>query len=307
MRRSLCLFLLMFGTLFGEPTEVKVGMYVYNLYNIDLRHETFEADFWIWYVHDEIPIDLVKKTWVMNAPEAELVHSVTSTLPDGKTWTAMRWHGFFEQELDLSRYPLLVEDLKIVISTPRTYADQIQFTPDRENSGYFPEMTLSDWSLGGMTIKSEVRPFVSRFGNPKLQGGTRFPFAIGELVLKRNQTRTFVRFFGILYLAVLLLLISYLLPIEELASRMGLVIASIFATIGNNLFVSRDLPPVGVMTFVDKVQILTVCLIILTINLTLFARYFYRIDRRLLQKRIDWASFFVTGVAFIGFNLWIFL
>lgn len=303
MGRYVLLLLLIFSNLFASPRRVEVGAYLSDIYDINLFSQSFDAGFWIWFTYEGEDLDLENRTLVVNAPEAKLRYQKSERLPNGKMWTVMRWDSTFQQMIDFSTFPFINQNLQIFVEPIRYYTDELVFVPMNRDSGYGSGIDLVQWDLAGIHLSEYTRTYHSNFGNPSLPEEASFSRLEIGIELSRKNFRVFINHFGIYFLAFILSIAVFFVPMKELSSKMGLIVGAVFAAIGNNLFIDKEIPPVGSLTLIDKEQVLIVLVILATILTTLITRQFYRYEKIEMQKRIERIMAAILSIAFVIINL----
>jgi branched-chain amino acid transport system substrate-binding protein len=125
------------GRLLRRQRVVSTGMYLNEIYRIDVAQSTFSADLYIWlrYAQSadagladpndiELP-ELVRGTLDRSRPALE------RDLDDGTTYRLWRVRGDFKNDFDLHRYPRDRQTLVIRLFNSRSAADRIIYAQDR--------------------------------------------------------------------------------------------------------------------------------------------------------------------------------
>src|SRR5262249_36114575 len=129
------------GHLLRRQRVVSTGMFLNEIYRVDIAGGTFSADFYVWlrYAHSadpgladpteiELP-ELVRGALDPSQPAVE------RNLDDGTTYRLWRVRGDFKNDFDLHRYPLDRQTLIIRLFNPRSAADRIVYAQDRRTIG----------------------------------------------------------------------------------------------------------------------------------------------------------------------------
>ena len=154
------------GTLIAtdKPVEgaklVTVGMYGINIYNMDVRSNTYHMTAYLWlrWKGDFDPVEsldfvngvedwgLVKKV-IMKEPEI---------LSNGEKYQVIRIDGVFFQPFDLKYYPLDKQELSLYVENSSDTYDKIFYVPDTISSGYDVGLIVPGWKVNGLTSKSYI-------------------------------------------------------------------------------------------------------------------------------------------------------
>ena len=125
------------GHLLRRQRVVSTGMFLNEIFRVDVANSTFSADFYVWlrYARSadpgladpteiELP-ELVRGTLDPKQPALE------RDLDDGTTYRLWRVSGDFKNDFDLHRYPLDRQTLVVRLFNPRSAADRIVYAQDR--------------------------------------------------------------------------------------------------------------------------------------------------------------------------------
>ena len=145
------------------PTEVRVGLFVFDLVNINTVKQEFTLDFFLQAEWDdprlgealrksgkrrcEVPMDdiWIPGTFPLNSRSLHLeLPKVAYVHADGSIRAANRILGTFSTRLDLTDFPMDTQTLSMTLISTRYGPDELKFLP--ESSGREKEFTVAGWS-----------------------------------------------------------------------------------------------------------------------------------------------------------------
>jgi len=149
----------------------------------------------------------------------------------------------------------------------------------------------------------------STFGDPALEQGSSSESAgiIVRIDVARKEVTSFIKLTAVVYVAFLLMLVSFVLDLGSgfrfLDSRIALLAGALFATVLSMRSVSLALGSEGRITLVDKVHMLTLFYILLGALYTVLARAL--IIRGISEHRVrqmDLCAALLATITFIVAN-----
>ncbi|MCF8243620.1 MAG: hypothetical protein K9J37_08955 [Saprospiraceae bacterium] len=270
MKRK-CLYLLVFLGLFtsfvraSKPEQVLTGVYLMNLYDLNLDENSFYADFYVWFKwKGEIDptgiefVNMVEKWGMTQEPFEDTI----ILLDGGWKYQGFRVEGRFFHPFELQRFPLDRHPLELHLEHPDYPARELVFVKDTTSSPiyYRPELALAGWELLGAELLTKTHNYETDFGNPDNPAinfsNFVFRFSITRpvsyFVLKLLLPLTVVIFAA---LGALLFFPSYV------DARISLPVGSLLTAVFLQQSYADALPDVGYMVLMDKIYLLAYGLI----------------------------------------------
>ncbi|MBK8563839.1 MAG: hypothetical protein IPN76_10990 [Saprospiraceae bacterium] len=294
----------------AEPQKVYTGVYLMNLYDLNLDEHSFYGDFYIWFKwRGEIDptgiefVNMVEK-WGMSQ---EAFEDTIITLEGGWNYQGYRVEGRFFHPFELERFPLDEHQLEIQIEHPDYPADALVFVKDTTSASvYFrPEMKLAGWDIMGSELASRMHNYGTDFGNPDYPA-TNFSNFNFRFTITRPVSYFILKLLLPLSIVILAALGALLFFPSYVDARISLPVGSLLTAVFLQQSYSDALPDVGYMVLMDKIYLLAYALIaavmfqlILTGNkLRLFKKK--EIDlNRVKRKEHKMAAIFL-GIYFLG-------
>ncbi|MBF6043621.1 hypothetical protein GO001_00090 [Streptomyces sp. NRRL B-1677] len=259
----------------GTPT-CTLGAYLSDLYDIDPAKHTFAARFRLWSVCPERDLDPLPKVSFSNVSSPEKGDPVVTVHPGGVR-DVMLLQGTFRQNWDARAFPFDEQRIEVVVSAGRPL-DEFRFVPDNANSAVSEGVAPSGWRVTGFRLVATEHRFPTNFGDPSLRPGSgvthsQVRIRIG---LERDDPTAFLKLTGPLYLMVLVVTATFLLPshneelamgerLDSLQSRLGLLGGGLFVIMLNMQQVSAVVTSSVGLTLLDWLHLLTLAYVLLAV------------------------------------------
>jgi len=252
-------------TAVGAPKEVKVGIYLTNLYDIDLNNNEYKAQFWLWFLHDDDSYLPTERAEVVNSKQWHSTNEF-SDVKEGKQWDVMSVEAVIDEQWDVTRYPFDTQTLHLHIEDIQETAKGIRFIPDIEGTNIDDGLVPDGWKLRDYAISAEDNRYSTTFGDPSLDAQTHSDFSriTLELTIQREGGRLFATvFIGFFVATILIMMIlavnmsRHLHPITSLDARVTLGTGAIFATLGSIFILVNEMPYTTNFTLADSLLFTT--------------------------------------------------
>lgn len=280
-----------------QPGQIQstFGVYVTDLFNIDLSNSAYSVVFWAWWDYPSkkiIPQSSVDLEYAIEKrtdfKSEDMVG--TSSVSQNK-FTAKISNRFSTVDFPFDKQTLVLKlkDANLPLS-------ELKFIPDTTNSG-IGKQHLDDWIVTDFRIKSETKTIHSNLGLPTNNHSMLFSNITAYIDLKRSSfSLLFTHFIGF-FIAIILCFVTFF----DITNRVHYVLGSIFSAIGNKLSLDSMLPLQTQISFRDKIQLLTFFIIIFTVILATIARQALESGhiKRLNQTRV----IAIWGIIFCSFIL----
>lgn len=291
-----------------EPQQVLTGVYLMNLYDLNLDEHSFYADFYIWFKWkgeiDPTGIEFVNmvERWGMTQ---EAFEDSIITLDGGWNYQGFRVEGRFFHPFELERFPLDNHKLEIHVEHPDFPANAVVFVKDTTSAPVFyrPELALAGWNLLGAELLTTTHNYGTDFGNPDFPA-TNFSDFVFRFTITRPVSYFVLKLLLPLTIVIMAALGALLFFPSYVDARISLPVGSLLTAVFLQQSYSDALPDVGYMVLMDKIYLLAYALIaaimfqlILTGNkLRLFKKKELDLNRLKLRER-KMALFFLGAYA----------
>lgn len=247
---------------------VTLGIYGLNIYDMDLKANTYYISFYAWlrWKGDCDPVTALEFT---NAVEnwgltTQLLTENPDTLADGSLYQSLRINGRFYQNFDLSRYPIDRQELTIFAeSTDQTLG--FVYIPDTIASGYGLEVKLPGWKIDGLNADTNIHHYGSDFG--ELGNKSASDYSMVKFSFDLHRPFSFFTW-KILFPLIIVMLtgwIALLLSPTRIEARTALPSAALLAMIFLRDGAMQALPENSTLLLLDKIYVLSYVFIVITL------------------------------------------
>jgi hypothetical protein len=243
---------------YPKAQEVKTGIYLINIYELNINTHSFNADFYIWFKWkgDLDPTNIeftnaVQKWGITQVP----FYEEPVLLDDGNYYYGMRFESRFNHAFELADFPLDRHILKINIENSDYPIDSIIYVPDISEKAYKSEkMILPGWIIEKVVTKSQQNLYKTDFGEGK--SAREFSDFTLELTMARPISYFLLKLLLPLLIVILVTLGGLFISAVHTDARMSVPIGSLLAVVFLQQSYSDALPDVGYMVLMDKIYLL---------------------------------------------------
>ncbi len=275
-------------TLPATAQKVYTGIYLMNVYDINISDHSFYADFYIWFKwkgdRDPLKIEFVNaiEKWGMTQT---LFYDSTKTLANGYQYNGMRVEGRFYHPFDMARFPLDQHALSIEIEHTEYPYDSLLYLPDtlpiaegnakapppaaaanlpvhrpKQINGLYPNFQLPGWEISGLRYQAHQNTYGTNFGDTDAS-----ETVYGNFTFSLDIARPLNYFWFKLLLPLLVVLIAslggMLIFPTYVEARISLPIGGLLTAVFLQQAYSDALPDVGYMVLMDKIYVMSYLLI----------------------------------------------
>ena len=293
-----------------EAREVKVGVYITNIFDISLSESEYETELWAWFISDDEGYLATERTEIVNSKEFETRNASTEKVGD-VYWTSVVFKGVIKQAWDVRLYPFDRQQLTIAIEDTLEPNTDHTFVADLLGSSIAPSTIPAGWVLEDFDISVKNSAYPTTFGDPSVNPGMKYDFDRVEVVvtLKREGARLFATTFLGFFVATLLILVVLTINFfpkahasVPLQPRITLCVGALFSAVGGIYGLASTLPYTTQFTLADSLQITTFTAIALAIVGSVASDVLVFQERKTLAAKISRAIFVLVIVTHIGIN-----
>ena len=311
MSRKLILFFffLFFAThnrTVAQPQQARVGVYLMNLYDLNMDEHSFYADFYIWFKWkgdiDPTEIEFVNSIEKWSMAWQQSGDSSNMTLSDGTNYRIYRVEGRFFHSFSLNRFPLDVHALDIQIESPEHAADSLIYLPDTDAAEIRNTLNLVGWETKGCHLESTVHDYGTDFGNPE-ENAQRYSNLTFTVTLARPVSYFLLKMLLPIAIVMFVSIGGLMLHPTHIDTRSSLPIGGLLTAVFLQQSYSDALPDTGYMVLMDKIYLLCYFLISLVLlqviragNDLMRSKPEHLIIRRERQLARIFIAIFVAGI-----------
>lgn len=288
-----------------EPTRVRVGIFIVQLTEPDLRTGTFESVFWLWFRwRGDEALDPMKKFEVVGG-QVEALDNQDSRTHEGEHYQIARVRATIRQTFDISAFPQDAHELRVAVEETTDSLLGIVYEPDVANSRLEPGVTLSGWTIGVPRVQAGSKNYASNFGDPALPTEAESAYAVFSInvPVSRPGVGYTLKLFWSIYLSVFVAILAFWIKATDLDPRFGLGIGAVFAAMASAYVVSSTLPDTNQVTTADKVVMWSIAFIVLSLIESTVALLFCHAGNERTAALLDKASFALMGAGYVLVNV----
>jgi hypothetical protein len=267
------------------PEAVRVGIYVRDIYDVDVKAGTYMVDFDLWM---EWSGTIDPTGFVILNGKKEDQEKVAVVTGSEEHSVMYRCQYRFHQALDQHAYPLDAHRLTIQLEDGQHTARELVFVPDRRWRPMDPGVRIPGWAIGQPTGTTSVHLYPAEAGASltpdQVQEYSHFEVGIP---LRRPDAGIFLKTFLVLFISVAVGLLAPLLTVRQVEARLGLGLASVFGVVSSYVVAAGNLPESGELTLADKLHITGMAFVFLSILASVAV---YRVVERAGEPRTERAD-----------------
>jgi hypothetical protein len=288
----------------SRPTEVAVGIYVNQIYNVSLKDNRFTADFYIWFRYEGDNIKPVETMEVVNGKIDSKTGVMTKKI-NGINYSICRVVATINKFWDVSRYPLDKHTLQIEIEDSINDSEVMGFSPDTKNSALSPDAQVRGWKVVGTQSFDRSKEYISNFGDISLPSNSQSTYSryVYAIDLERVGLGQFFKLFVLMFLATLVAFLAFLVTPTS-GPRFGLGTGALFAAAANSFVVGSSLPDSNGITMADLLQLTTIGLIFISLFISTVSLRLFTTGQEKMSQKIDKISIALLPPFYALFVLW---
>lgn len=283
------------------PIPVEIGIYLLDVYDLDLKNSSYVADFYIWlrWKGDLDP----RKFELMNG-ELDVKENPDEQKFGDTNYVSYRVRGKFRAPFDFREFPLDEQKLTIEIEDASNDAGMLEYVADLANMSASPQVNLSGWELAGTpSYKVVEHVYETNYGNPRRPPGQKAAYSrfVVDIPIKHagNELIYLKTFIG-LFISVAIAFLTFLIEPIDLDPRFGVGIAGIFGAVSSMIVVSSNMPENPYFTMSDQIHFTSLAFIFLTIFVSCAVLRLYKLGFEGLSRKVDVVSGVTLAVLYIG-------
>lgn len=281
-----------------EPRDtVKVGLYVTSLHDIDFRQKEYTINFWLWFTYRNPLLDFYKNVEIPQAKTFEKTYCTSDTLDDGRIYTLMKVQCVMKDSWKIHNFPFDRQVLRLSIENAEFDSSAFVFDPDTSGKNY-GRFALSGWKIDSFSLNSGYKEYETAFGDVESdEPRSTYSSLRLKVEISRDAWGLFWKIFLGMYVSFLIAYVCFYIHADNIDSRFGLSVGSLFAAIGNKYVIDSSLPESSSFTLVDSLHGLTLFFILCGIS---FSVYALRLTKQGLSERANrvdrrWGNLLLTG------------
>jgi hypothetical protein len=279
------------------PELVFVGLYVNDLYELDLKRSTYVADFYVW-MRWQGPLDPTNIEFLNGSLDLKEHPETRETF--GTKYISFHCRGSFHTEFDYRRYPLDQQRLVLKMEDGNYESQQLRYIADRENLSHLSAPTIPGWICSSPEFDVRDNVYETNFGDPTeaAGGNTAYSRFYCSIRIWRHSFSIYIKTFLALFISMAIAFLSFVLKPSETDPRFGVGVAAIFGAVSSEIVVASNLPDMPYLTLADKIHLFSLFVIFLTLLQSCLSLRLFRQGKLALATRIDRISLFAFPICY---------
>lgn len=288
-----------------KPDTVKTGVYITSIHDIDFKQNEYTVNLWLWMRYKKKEFDFVQN---LEIPQAKSFNKLYSTIDSsqGDYYLLMKLQCVMKDSWKIGYFPFDKQKLRLSFENSQYDANSLVFAADTVGKSYDPRFTLRGWDIDSFVVSTGLKAYETDFGDRSLSkphmdyGSYRVRISI-----KRDASDLFWKMFLGMYVAFLISYICFYIHADNIDSRFGLSVGSLFAAIGNKYIIDSSLPESTQFTLVDTLHGITLFFIFLVVASSVVSLRLVKRDKLKQAIRFDFMMAQVLLVLYVGLNIWL--
>jgi len=294
-----------------QPMNVTVGLYLQNIPEIDIKSNSFTAEFYLWFLWkgdvdptlsyqltNAVNIGDLSKTPIYADAEGA---SAPELLPDGRHLQCFHIYGRFGHPFPLSKYPFDDHDLVISVEDAKFPVARLLHDVDVKGTAMRPDLTIPGWLLSPMHFATARSHFATTFGDPR-SGASGESYSRVDFMVHIDRPVVGIVSKTVIPIAIIILITfgAFFLHPEDIDARLCVTITALISAVALQFTAATELPPTGSLLLLDKIYILSyIAILAVTFSCIASNRQVHR-DALARAHRIDRWGLWLTALGYFG-------
>ena len=196
--------------------------------------------------------------------------------------------------------------LRFSIENSQYDSKSLVFVPDTLGKHFDPRFTLRGWTIDSFNVTAGTKAYETTFGDPELKKPhVEYSSFRARINISRDATELFWKMFLGMYVSFLISYICFYIHADNIDSRFGLSVGSLFAAIGNKYIIDSSLPDASTFTLVDTLHGITLFFIFVVITSSTYSLKLVKQNKLKEANRFDFiaAQTMLAIYVFLNFYL----
>jgi hypothetical protein len=289
----------------GQPDTVTTGIYITSIHDIDFKQKEYTIDLWLWMKYKNKSFAFLQN---LEIPQAKSVDKSFSTIDSSgnRIYMLMKLQCVMKDSWRINNFPFDRQNLRLSIENSQYDSRSLVFVPDTLGRHYDPRFTLRGWNIDSFLISTGIKAYETGFGDESLaRPHTEYSTFKVKIGIQRDAGELFWKMFLGMYVAFLIAYTCFYIHADNIDSRFGLSVGSLFAAIGNKYIIDSSLPESTSLTLVDILHGITLFFIFLVVTASAWALTLVKRNKLQQANRFDMLAAQVLLLLYIGLNIYL--
>jgi len=285
------------------PDTVKTGIYITSIHDIDFKQNEYTVNLWIWFKYKNREFDFSQNLEIPQAKTfSKLYYNIDSS--DG-IYILMKLQCVMKDSWKINNFPFDRQTLRLGIENSQFDSRSLVFSVDTLGKHYDPRFTLRGWVIDSFGITPGIKAYETTFGDPAMsKPHVEYGSYRVKIGIKRDAVELFWKMFLGMYVSFLISYICFYIHADNIDSRFGLSVGSLFAAIGNKYIIDSSLPESTSFTLVDLLHGITLFFIFIVITSSAYALQLVKNNELKKANRFDMVMAQVVLVVYVILNIY---
>lgn len=289
----------------AQPDTVRTGIYITSIHDIDFKQKEYTIDLWLWMKYKNKAFSFLQN---LEIPQAKSVDKSFSTIDSSgeRIYMLMKLQCVMKDSWRINNFPFDRQNLRLSIENSQYDSRSLVFMPDTLGDHFDPRFTLRGWTIDSFLISTGIRKYETGFGDESLaKPHTEYSTFKVKIGILRDADELFWKMFLGMYVAFLIAYTCFYIHADNIDSRFGLSVGSLFAAIGNKYIIDSSLPESTSLTLVDILHGITLFFIFLVVTASAWALRLVKKNKLQQANRFDMVAAQVLLLLYIILNIYL--
>ena len=271
--------------------KVLVGLYIINLGKFDISDGSFSVDCYLSF-KSETNGDIVRKiNYEFMNGSADTTYEFDH---DDNFVKLDRVKASLVVPVDLKEFPFEKHNIQIIVEDKELTKNKLEFVADKKGSGLDPSVFIPGYNIDSWDIKIDEH-YYSVFD----ENYSKFIFT---LRVSKPIWNAFQKTLLPVFFMVVMVLLSFLFKKEMVENRIAAITSGLLGVVMFHSSISGQLPPIGYLTFADKIMMISYLIIVASLIINVFLMKFMNNGKdrvaEMIDKRVKYNVFIVYIIVF---------
>ncbi len=287
----------------------KVGIYITNLYDFDIRDNSFKVNFWLWYNFENDSLDFTYPAEIDKSKEITFLGANRFEKYGKWNWVTHYYAATIVHDWNVGSYPFDIQHFRFRIEDETYLNSELKYIADKEGSKIDPNVIFNNYVINSFNVFDSSYTYQTSFGNPYLKDNSSFSDLVVEIQIERKKIWiTFYKLILGAYVSFFISVLIFFFRSSDVEPKFGLCVGGLFAAIGNKYIVESNVPASASLTLIDQIHNLTFIMILAIVVISMITLNISRQKGKWrLAKRIDRMAFYGITFIYIFFNIMLIL
>jgi hypothetical protein len=289
------------------PDTVKTGVYITSIHDIDFKQNEYTVNLWLWMKYKVTRPRKFDFAQNLEIPQAKSFTKLYSTIDssNGRVYLLMKLQCIMKDSWKIGNFPFDRQRLRLAIENSQYDSKALIFSPDTLGKHFDPRFTLRGWNIDSFDVATNIKMYETNFGDTSIKKPhTEYSTYRIRIGIRRDAAELFWKMFLGMYVAFLISYICFYIHADNIDSRFGLSVGSLFAAIGNKYIIDSSLPESTSFTLVDMLHGITLFFICLIVGASVYSLRLVKRNKLEQANRFDFIAAQVILAVYIGLNVY---